>query len=223
MMKRILLALAGLLAFSSAPVHAASLSQPCYTVGVAAPCIGASTTTPLPVGTTPGVANRATYIAWSTAYAAYATPTDLFCIWGSSTKTVYISNMGMGINTTAAAVQNFTVIKRITANSGGTPTNLTATLNDSTSAAATAVATIYGAAPTTGNSGGTIRVQPVVSSAPTSAPAVVSLSQTVAPGSVALAQPITLRGTGEGVCWNYGGAALTAGFSAYVFAEWEEI
>jgi hypothetical protein len=42
------------------------------------------------------------------------------------------------------------------------------------------------------------------------------------PSSSGLTQPVTLHGTGEGVCINFNGAALPLGFTTIVAAEWTE-
>lgn len=175
-------------------------------------------------------ANKATYRVYSGGYTAYATPTDLYCIFGSNTKTVYITGMGMQVQTTAAALQTIDVIKRSTANTGGNPTTLTAISYDSTNAAATAAVTSYASAPSLGTAVATVETRIVQSATLTATPAQISFTNGVnssvnaSAGDqiTAVTQPFTLRGTGESLCFNYKGAALTGGFTAYLFAEWVE-
>lgn len=160
----------------------------------------------------------ATYIWFTNAYAGYTTPTDLFCINGSASKTVQVLQINLQINTTSAAVQNLYFIKRSTADTGGTPTSLTAIPTDSSDAGVSGSVTTYGSAPSTGSAVGTYNVQIASSAAAAAAPAAfqdvfTSTSNNVAP-NVSPNEPITLHGTAEGVCVNYNGAALTAGFTA---------
>lgn len=170
---------------------------------------------------------RATYMAVASGYAAYATPTDLFSIFGSGTKTIQIVAVGIAIQSTAAALQTIDFIKRSAANSGGTPTALTAIPLDSADAAAAAALNTYASAPSTGSSVGTLDEVMLSSATLTTAPSFISFGGFfgggISPVNVAsLQKPITLRGTGEGLCINYKGAALTAGFLAQVKIVWVE-
>lgn len=179
-----------------------------------------------PLAVTVGSANSPTYAALASAYAAYATPTDLACIWGSASKTIRIQRFSMSVSSTATALQTVDFVKRSTADTGGTPTTLTATTYDSADAAATASVATYAAAPTLGTTVGTLVTAQGSSTVPTSAPGslsncsinVVGICQT----TTSFDKPFVLRGVGEGVCINYRGAALTSGFSANVYAEWTE-
>jgi hypothetical protein len=169
-------------------------------------------------------ANKKTYLVVATGYTAYTTPTDLICLSGSATKTVSISQMYIGIQSTAAALQTVYFIKRSTANSGGTSTTLTPLTYDSSNAAATGVVTVYTAAPSVGSVVGNVRILLVASGVLTGAPGILSLNaQALAPATfTTFSSPVILRGMAESLCINYNGAALTSGFSAVYGVEWIE-
>lgn len=171
--------------------------------------------------------NAPTYAAAFSEYAAYATPTDLFTIIGSATKTVAVLDFAIGIQSTASAIQKVDLLRRSTASTGGTPTVLTAVPHDSAQAAATAVAEIFTAAPTLGTSAGIIKSIYAASSTLAIGPTLLNLNFTNynAPSpqfADDFRRPPILRGAGESLCFNYRGAALTAGFLACGFVVWTE-
>jgi hypothetical protein len=168
-----------------------------------------------------------TYAAAFSGYAAYATPTDLFSLIGSATKTVAVINMSFGIQSTASALQTLDLIRRSAANTGGTATTLTAALHDSTQAAATAVAKIWTAAPALGASAGILKSIVAASTTLALGPTLLGTNFTNwnAPSPLSaddFRRPIILRGVAESLNLNYRGAALTAGFVACGFVEWIE-
>lgn len=168
-------------------------------------------------------AGMVSYRAFGLAYAAYATPTDMFAIHGSASKTVVVSAMYMQIQTTAAALQTIDFVKRSTANSGGTPSALTAIPADSSDPAATALVQTYGAAPTTGSLVGNYLVTQVNSGTLTGPGGVNSLGLNIAAASaITLPKPPVLRGITQCLAMNYRGAALTVGFAAICGIEWAE-
>lgn len=148
---------------------------------------------------------KATYMA-STAFGAPpAATTDHFQLYGSGSKTITIEKLEVaytGGGNNVIPTKCF-LIKRSTANSGGTATTLTAVPLDSTSAAATAVAKVYTANPTTGSSVGQIsssllNVNPLLSGA-NPPPRIVLYDARLA------SRPIILRGTSEGLVANFNG------------------
>lgn len=172
-------------------------------------------------------AGSATYCASASGYAAYATPTDIVCITGSASKIVIVTGLKLLMQSTAAALQTISVIKRSVANTGGTPTALTAIPYDSANAAATAVVNTYASAPSLGAAVGTIRVAQLLSGTLTAAPGAFATDASSGGPLFALSTgdykgPIILRGAAESLCLNYGGAALTAGFTSIVGVEWVE-
>lgn len=165
-------------------------------------------------------AQQPTYWASAIGYSPVATATDMSCMIGSATKTVTVTNAVMYVNSTTSATQALYIIKRSTANSGGTPTTLTPTLYESTDSAATASVVTYGANPTTGT-GTAIRYNQITSPVVTSPAVAFSLATFAANGSTVTYQKnIVLHGVAESLCFNYNGAAL-AGTLLTVAFEWE--
>lgn len=169
----------------------------------------------------------ATYSARFTTYAGYATPTDMFTLTGSATKTILITSAVMNIQATTGAPAVVSLIKRSTANTGGTSTPATAIPYDSQNAAATATTNLYTVAPTLGNTVGTlIDIYGNMTVAVTASPGAFSLiAATRMPTSsvVDIRQAITLRGINEVLAMNWGGAALPTGFVASGYFEWVEL
>lgn len=77
-----------------------------------------------------------------------------FC--GSATKTVRITKISVGGRATSAASVDLTLVKRSTANSGGTATNPTRVPYDASAGAASATVSAYTANPTLGTAVGSI-------------------------------------------------------------------
>lgn len=100
---------------------------------------------------------KTTYTISTTAFTPPATPTDIFAIYGSASKTVRILRITCN-STNSAGASSFPifVLRRSTANTGGTATTITPQPLDTTFAAATCTAKSYTANPTTGTLVGTI-------------------------------------------------------------------
>ena len=127
------------------------------------------------------------------------------------------------MNSTAAALQTIYFSKRSTSNTGGTETNPAATAWDSGNSAATAVAHVYTAAPALGTIVGNLQIVPVASSVLASAPGNANVQSYLGPPNVTtFYQAATLRGTGQWLCANYNGAALTSGWTAGYDMTWTE-
>lgn len=165
-----------------------------------------------------------TYNVEVSGYTAYATPTDMICINGSASKIVRVTEMNMRIQSTAAALQTLLFIKRSTASTGGTPTTPTPTPYYSANAAATAVVTSYGSAPSPlGAAVGTLRINQIASATLTAGPGSNSIRANYLTGTGAGPnQYVTLNGVAESLCMNYAGAALTSGFTSVYGVEWTE-
>lgn len=156
-------------------------------------------------------------------YTPYATPTALISIVGSSTRTVEINAYQIQAQSTAAALQTISWIKRASANTGGTPTTLTPYKLDSSGPACTAVVTTYGSAPSLGSSPVTIYASQTLSAALTAAPATIFLSNALTAATTLSAQTnVILNGVAESLEINYGGGALTVGFVAGFVVVWTE-
>lgn len=154
--------------------------------------------------------SKVTYSATSASFSAAATPTDVFIINGSASKTIRIVSMRFNSLVGTALVKAVSLIKRSTANSGGTAVTTTIVPHDSNNSAATAVAQHYTANATLGNTVGTVNnVQlffPAAATATSNAPILELLPIDLTTG---LPQPIVLRGTGEGLAINLNSSAAT--------------
>lgn len=146
-----------------------------------------------------------------------ASATDIFTITGSATKVVRVTEVSVQCTITTAAAVAVQLVKRSSANTGGTSTTPTAVAHDSTNPAATAVVRAYTANP---SALGTV-VGPVRATRET----------WLAPASVANAprNPFTLyhglsvvlRGASEVLAVNLNGATVTGGNCA-AWATWIE-
>lgn len=168
-----------------------------------------------------------TYSAVVSGYAGYATPTDILNITGSASKTVLITNILMFAQATVATYFPVYFTKRSTANTGGTPTTLTAVPHDSANGVATAVVNSYAAAPTTGTLVGDLHLAANSASTLTNQAGVYGIfignGRDAARISLDLRQPIVLRGAAESLSVNCKGASLPTGLSASFIVEWVEI
>ena len=151
------------------------------------------------------------------AYAAAGTSTltvagDIYCVQGSASQNIQITKIGVSAIATAANTVNVSVIVRSSADTGGTPSNVSIESYDQTNPAATAVATSYATAPTLGNVIGTVRSANVVVGA--------KGSSTASIGEILFRfepSPLLLRGTSQFACINV--SAVGAGASISVFHE----
>ncbi len=150
--------------------------------------------------------------------AGYVTPTDLFAIWGSSSKVIRITHINLSGHTTNGSQVDFQLIKRSTANTGGTPSAQAGCAYDRLSPAPTATVNVYGSAPTLGTAAGVIRDSQLTLPQP-GANSASLLEWTFGTRNT---EPLFLRGTGDGLALNFLGAALPGGFSVSVTVEWTE-
>lgn len=168
---------------------------------------------------------KATYSVSAAGYTAYATPQDLLTVENpaGSGKVVYVTRLTLFVQSTAAALQTVNFIKRSALSTGGAHTSPALVPYDSANAAAVSVLRLYTSAPTPGASVGTLRVQEQASSTLAVTPPMIDLYTAAALGSaVDLKQAVTLR-PGELLATNYGGAALTVGFTAAYLVEVVEV
>jgi hypothetical protein len=146
---------------------------------------------------------------------------------GSVTKTVLVTRFQILMRSTAVALETIYFRKRSTANSGGTLTNPAAVPRDSNNPPATAVVSLYTAAPTPGTMVGDLSVVQVDSALVTGNAGSAEVNNgsgvnVFPPFALNIVQPIALRGVNESLSINYNGAALTAGFAAGYWLEWVE-
>jgi hypothetical protein len=155
--------------------------------------------------------NKAAYKATITPVTPPATPTDIVNLCGSATKTVRIKKITLGATQTTQGINDWYLVKRSTANTGGTSTTITPVPLDSAFPASTTVLRRYTANPTLGTLVGNLSIENI-------------LSPVVAPGSSSATNytphtwdfandPLVLHGTGECVAINLNGVALPAGLS----------
>lgn len=145
-----------------------------------------------------------------------ATATDIFQIIGSATTSVNIQKIILsGIQTTAGNIL-VNLIKRSTANSGGTSTSSVMISHQSTDAAATSVGTIYTANPTTGTPVGTIRSQYIPLGSVTSSSSQVEINFSER------GKPIVLTGVAQALAVNINGVTITGGIIAVTVEFTEE-
>lgn len=147
-----------------------------------------------------------------------ATATDVFTIYGSGTKTIKVLKVYLDTTQTIAGTNIWILMKRSTANTGGTSTATVRVPHDSNNAAATATALIYSANPAAlGTLVGNIAVSKVFS------PPIGTFGDEYLWDFDQLnGEPITLRGTGEGLTLNFNGAATPAGEAINIRAIWTE-
>lgn len=159
---------------------------------------------------------KTTYSAAATSIVSAATAQDIFTLTGSATKTIRITRVTVTGTQTTAAQQNILLVRRSTANTGGTSTAVTAVPMDSTNAAATATALAYTANPTAGTLVGALRSRKVFVGATTA-----NSDEFISDFGTRNAQAIVLRGTSQVFAVNLNGVTVTGG-NFNVAIEWTE-
>lgn len=160
-----------------------------------------------------------TYSAAITGLAVAAAATDIFTLTGSATKTIKVRAVHVSATRTADAKTDLVMLKRSTANSGGTSTTPTRVPHDSTNTAATGVVNAYTANPVVGTLVGIIRSRKQY--IPVAASSALESEASYVFGSAESTQGITLRGTGEVFAVNLNGQTIT-GPSFDMSIEWTE-
>jgi hypothetical protein len=166
-----------------------------------------------------GEGRKPTYSAALIAYTPYATPQDIVGIGGSASKQVRVLRFAVSGRATAANQLDVQLVKRASADTGGTPSALTAVAHDSIDAAATAAVTSYGSAPAAGTLVGAVRAQQINLSAAGSGGAAVPVEFDF--GTVN-DKSIVLNSASEGIYLNLNGATMPGGTVLNVFVEWSE-
>lgn len=152
--------------------------------------------------TTTAPSNNPTFAASSAFFTAAASPTDVFTVTGSASKTVKILKVYVALSNSAmvlGAPNQFAVVKRSSANTGGTSTSITPVPLDSNDTA-TATAANYTANPTgLGTLAGQVSTAVITGHVSMAS----GVSTTSAPNQVCLfdadkyGKAITLRGTAQ--------------------------
>lgn len=159
---------------------------------------------------------RPSYSAGILGMTLAANTTDVFCLQGSNTRLVKVKRIDItGIAGAPSATVGVQIVKRSTANTGGTATNPTVVAHDSQNAAATAVAYAYTANPTTGALVGVLDPFYMTASAPNT-----QNSERVKLYGTEEMQSIRLRGTSEWICVNMAGVGYVGSISIGI--DWTE-
>lgn len=161
---------------------------------------------------------RAGYRASITGLVPASTITDFFSLAGSPMKTVLVRSLRVWAVATAAEALELYLLKRLSANSGGTAVAAPAIALDSLDPPSGAAAQGYSFGPSAlGTSAG------AVGNAKLYVAAAGSLVTPVAWDFTAM-KPVVLRGAGEQLCLNLNGATFTTtGLNVDVEVEWEEV
>lgn len=146
---------------------------------------------------------KSTYSAVATGLAVASSATDIFELVGSASKTVRVLRITVS-GTGNPGQYNFAVVKRSSADSGGSSVNTTIVPHDSVNAVATAVAKVYTANPTLGTMVGEVEdtVYFITSGVVTSLPALVFEF------GKAQGQEIVLRGVAQTAALNLRGQSI---------------
>jgi len=167
---------------------------------------------------------KATYAASSGFVTPAASPTDVFKIWGSASKTVRILKILVASNGASnEGVAPFFIIKRSTAGSGGTSSAVTIVPLDSAFAAATCSVKTYTANPTVGTAVGNVMSGDIAYARYVGGVAIAGLAYQVIFDADKYGSAIVLRGTGENLAVNFNGVSPAyAGDFAYTIIFTEE-
>lgn len=171
----------------------------------------------LPIRVKTGVVQ--TYGAAIAGFAYAANGTDIFTISGSATKTIRIKHISVDGTQTNTSSRTVLLVKRSSANTGGTSVVLTNVPYDSSNQPATAVVRYYTANPTAlGTSVGSFHNEKLIVGAANSADSDALVFSTLDSSS---SQDITLRGVNEFLCINMNGVTST-GNSMNIDIMWTE-
>ena len=153
------------------------------------------------------VINReATYTANANVTLA-STPTEIFYLTGSATKTVFVREVSVQCTKTASGYVLAYLMKRSTATTGGTSAIPTVIPLDSSNSTATAVARSFTANPTVGTGVSIAQLYlPFISTATYTEPSVVKYRW-----GTGMEQSLILRGVAQAVAVNFGGGTTTGG------------
>lgn len=174
-----------------------------------------------PDGSLALVSVKASYLAFTPTFSPGATPQDIFSITGSATKLVRVLSFYLSVGQTAAGVNSWQIVRRSTANSGGTSAAVSPIRSDLNDPVQTATVLQYTANPTAGTLVGNAWAGQVGAVTPTTAgiPGLVGLYINF---TEELGKPIILRSAADVLAWNFGGVALPAGLAVRCGCRWTE-
>lgn len=163
---------------------------------------------------------KSSYVAFSAPFTPGATPQDVFSITGDASKVVRVLCMFISSTQTTGGVNGWQVVKRSTANSGGTSALVTIVRSDPADNAAAAIVRQYTTNPTAGALVGNSWSGFIGSPAPAAVmPAHIGAFVNF---TEELGKPMILRSTSDVLSWNFGGVALPAGLSVRAGVFWTE-
>ncbi len=154
--------------------------------------------------------NKASYSAAVSGFVCAAGTTDLIVIQGSATKIIRITKVSISGTTTAGSgfSINSTLIRRSTANIGGTLASMSAVPHDTADASGTAAVKYYTANPTTlGTQVGILTANRI--SFPQAGANGLGVNANEIDFGVRPAKAIVLRGVNEYLALNFGGITIT--------------
>ena len=159
------------------------------------------------------------YSASSIHFVPPATPTDMCILNGSATFFNDTATTEIYTNQTTTGTNQYFIIKRSAADTGGTSNAMAAVALDSGYAAATATAVYYTANPTVGTAVGTLFVKRALSPASTGLgiPYLELLAEQVQHFA-----PVVLRGVAEGLAVSFNGQVLPSGLTIGCTFRWIE-
>lgn len=179
-----------------------------------------------PDGTVQYPAIRASYLAYSGSFTPAATPTDIFSISGSTTKLIKVFRVSLVSTQTAAGINSWALVKRATANTGGTSASISVVRSDGNDPPETAIVRTYSANPTLGaligNAWSGFIGAPANPSPPPAPPGLAGLVGITIDFVESFGKPIFLRSPSDILAWNFGGALLPAGLSIRAGVVWTE-
>lgn len=150
----------------------------------------------------------ATYSAAVNNFTLAASPTDVCIIPGNASNTVYIKSISISGVKTTSGTTTIVLVKRSTANTGGSANALTSVAMDSGNAAASSVFSYYTANPTTGTLVGNISARQVAFLSNT---ATTDMNRTQWIFGDWLDQYAVLRGVAQSIAVNLAGVTQTGG------------
>jgi hypothetical protein len=163
---------------------------------------------------------KATYATVIRNFVPISNATDMITISGSASRTIRVTRGILTATQTTAGTNEFFVIKRSTANSGGTSAAATVVPYDRLNPAASAAVVTYSANPVTlGTTVGNVTVPKVL------CPTTTSLADrdTVFDFTLGgLTQGIVLRGTGDVLALSFNGVSIPSGLNINFTLEWVE-
>jgi hypothetical protein len=168
------------------------------------------------VGVNSAVVTRTTYSAVALALPPAASATDIACITGSATKIVNVSNIYITGSAGTLVNAPFTILRRVIADTGGTPATTTANWantiakHDTLNATPTATLISYSANPTINDSSPTY-LRSAYATVPTTSATTLSPIIAWHWESTEFEQRPILRGVAQQICINLNAVSISSG------------